>query len=438
MQNQHLLSNKQAVISVRLSWNCTSEEDFWGHMVLANNPTEFYEATSDTSDLSELLIIQQPQGNETDIPCVVHLQCIPQAGIEIVCLHVVSQARTMEVYSSSEYCGTCRGEPVHTSQDNCVKENVLLYKKNIRLDSPTNSCEIKLLSLQEKPSVAINKIVVEAAPVKAMKSSPAAGVSIDLKRVQNMMESMGTRLSPGAQHLMDMVQFQQKNSKDMMSSFLPLLLRQSQFKDCNNESMKSAPTIITGSTAADAIQTTEQSSVNDFRFDHTYAESSPNTITEDADGQVQNHECHRHQLQTNGILPSTNHVKEINSFLCNQTWDKQNTSATEMFSLLQRVCGQVQQLRLNNMQSDLKTVPGEDLCLGSEQAHSCCSTLEVVIAKKLESIEQKLMDHIDHRMKELQENLQRTILATSLAQKTERVKAEIHCCRCTELANENV
>ncbi|XP_039625317.1 ATPase PAAT isoform X2 [Polypterus senegalus] len=388
--------------------------------------------------MSELLIIQQPQDNETGIPCVVHLQCIPQAGIEIVCLHVVSQARTMEVYSSSEYCGTCRGEPVHTSQDNCVKENVLLYKKNIRLDSPTNSCEIKLLSLREKTNVAINKIVVETAPVKAMKSSSAAGVSIDLKRVQNMMESMGTRLSPGAQHLMDMVQFQQKNSKDMMSGFLPLLLGQSQFKVCNNESMKSASTFITGSTAADAIQTIEQSSVKDFRFDHTYAESSPNTIAEDAGGKFQNHECHRHQVQTNGILPSTNHVKETNSFLCNQTRDKQNTSATEMFSLLQRVCGQVQQLRLNNMQSDLKTVPGEDSCLGSEQAHSCCSALEVVIAKKLESIEQKLMDHIDHRMKELQESLQRTILATSLAQKTEGVKGEIHCCRCTELANENV
>ena len=36
------------------------------------------------------------------------------------------------------------------------------------------------------------------------------GQSIDMERVQSMVQEMGTSLSPGAQSLMDMVQIQQK------------------------------------------------------------------------------------------------------------------------------------------------------------------------------------------------------------------------------------
>lgn len=41
---------------------------------------------------------------------------------------------------------------------------------------------------------------------------PSLGSSIDLDRVQTIMESMGSKLSPGAQQLMDMVRYQQKVS----------------------------------------------------------------------------------------------------------------------------------------------------------------------------------------------------------------------------------
>uniref|UniRef100_A0A8C5Z354 Uncharacterized protein n=3 Tax=Marmota TaxID=9992 RepID=A0A8C5Z354_MARMA len=42
-------------------------------------------------------------------------------------------------------------------------------------------------------------------------SSPALGSRIDLDKVQTIMESMGSKLSPGAQQLMNMVRFQQQN-----------------------------------------------------------------------------------------------------------------------------------------------------------------------------------------------------------------------------------
>ena len=48
-----------------------------------------------------------------------------------------------------------------------------------------------------------------------MKSVPdfaALGSGIDIRKVQTIVESVGSKLSPGAQQLMDMVRFQQKVS----------------------------------------------------------------------------------------------------------------------------------------------------------------------------------------------------------------------------------
>ncbi|KFQ18416.1 Uncharacterized protein C10orf88, partial [Merops nubicus] len=93
-------------------------------------------------------------------------------------------------------------------------EKVTLYKKYFKFECPAASCRIKLLSLGEKQSVLISKIVVEVqrVPAKLAADLPSLGSSIDLDRVQMIMESMGSKLSPGAQQLMDMVRCQQKNS----------------------------------------------------------------------------------------------------------------------------------------------------------------------------------------------------------------------------------
>ena len=58
----------------------------------------------------------------------------------------------------------------------------------------------------------ISKVVVQLRRVSANSStsSPALGSRIDLQRVQTLMEAMGSKLSPGAQQLMNMVKFQQQ------------------------------------------------------------------------------------------------------------------------------------------------------------------------------------------------------------------------------------
>lgn len=52
-------------------------------------------------------------------------------------------------------------------------------------------------------------------PGAELQPDPTSG--IDLHRVRAMMEEMGTTLSPGAQNLMEMVQFQQKVSTGRFS-----------------------------------------------------------------------------------------------------------------------------------------------------------------------------------------------------------------------------
>lgn len=53
---------------------------------------------------------------------------------------------------------------------------------------------------------------MKTASAKLATDFPSLSSSIDLDRVQTIMESMGSKLSPGAQQLMDMVRCQQKVS----------------------------------------------------------------------------------------------------------------------------------------------------------------------------------------------------------------------------------
>lgn len=46
--------------------------------------------------------------------------------------------------------------------------------------------------------------------LQQVEPSPALGPGIDMQQVQGLVIEMGTSLSPGAQNLMEMVQFQQQ------------------------------------------------------------------------------------------------------------------------------------------------------------------------------------------------------------------------------------
>lgn len=68
----------------------------------------------------------------------------------------------------------------------------------------------QLLSLGGRGSVAVARVVMGLQTLTPVDCSLSLGPSIDMLRVQSMVEEMGASLSPGAQSLMNMVQFQQK------------------------------------------------------------------------------------------------------------------------------------------------------------------------------------------------------------------------------------
>ncbi|XP_029466435.1 GPI mannosyltransferase 4 [Rhinatrema bivittatum] len=147
-------------------------------------------------------------------PCFLYLQCDPRGKEEILSLTVISQARNMEIYAKEEeYVGTSRGE-VYLAASDSGNGTVTFYRKFLKMESPTPACKVKLLSHGGKERLLLRNITVEltASTVQCPRSFPPLGTSIDLGRVQTMMDCMGCKLSPGAQQLLSMVQHQQKQN----------------------------------------------------------------------------------------------------------------------------------------------------------------------------------------------------------------------------------
>ncbi|TFK07856.1 WD repeat-containing protein 96 [Platysternon megacephalum] len=203
-------------IAAGCSWDCVSPSSPGG---LADTLRLLPEGASDGETLAppecgeNAVVLERRLNDEKETSCLLYLQCDPHGSEEIVCVGILSEARNMEVYVGEEYCGTGRGQTVCTIQ-NDRNDKVTLYKKYLKLEYSTPSCRIKLLSIGERQRVLITKIVVQVKSVSAKSASdlPSLGSSIDLDRVQTMVESMGSKLSPGAQQLMNMVRLQQKNS----------------------------------------------------------------------------------------------------------------------------------------------------------------------------------------------------------------------------------
>ncbi|MGH0130932.1 UNVERIFIED_CONTAM: hypothetical protein FKN15_003134 [Acipenser sinensis] len=385
-----------------------------------------------SSGMDELVFLEQPQDNGGDSPCVLHLQCTSQGGCEIAFLQVVSEARIIEVYSDTEYCGTCRGEKVSSLQINGVNESISLYKKRVHLECPVTSCEVKLLSLGRKNRVGVNNVLLGVKPVKKLASFPSGGTSIDLERVQTMVESMGTKLSPGAQHLMDMVQFQQKNQQDNLGGCLGLLMGNRQFAALGKENAGSRPTpdinargflgLLMGNRQFAALgkenagsrptpyinaQTAEDFELAGGSLDHNSASSLEAEVTA---GGVLTTENLEHPFGVDNGVPPANQITDmVSSYLRNQTKQKQNTISVDMLPFLQSVCGQVKQLRIEDGAQKSEAVqrskPGPEL----EKEHVCCSSLEKVLVKQMEMMEKRLMHCIDQRLNALEDSLERKV-----------------------------
>ncbi|XP_034292277.1 ATPase PAAT isoform X1 [Pantherophis guttatus] len=397
-------------VSVACSWKCPSD---LARVLCVVPAGEF-----DAEELSEpaangqnVVVLEGEINDDGVVPCLLYLHCDPCGSEEIVSLSIISEARNMEVYLDDEYYGTGRGERAFTVKHGSNGDQVSLYKKYLKLECSTVSCKIKLLSISEKQRVLINKIIVQVQSTCA-KTGPSVtlGSGIDLDKVQTIMESMGSKLSPGAQQLLDMVRFQQKNGISFGGKLQTIL--------GGNGFVYGKKHPIDGLKEASDFE----------RLDHLSNGPSllkTNLVAKTVSEDLNAHSKITKQVTGNifelpGLQPCTVHSESdckglLASFFQEQRSENSNIpNSTLLLPLLQTVCGQVDHLSIDEKDKccEKKFASQKDgiQTVGLEQQHICLY-LEKFMSKRIDLTEKRLMDYIDLRMQKLQEHIDNKLAA---------------------------
>ncbi|XP_010148420.1 PREDICTED: uncharacterized protein C10orf88 homolog, partial [Eurypyga helias] len=259
-------------------------------------------------------------------------------------------------------------------------EKVTLYEKYFKFEYPAASCRIKLLSI---------------------------GSSIDLDRVQTIMESMGSKLSPGAQQLMDMVRCQQKNSLPLGDKLNWIFGKNSDFGGDH---------AIDGLCGA-AIQTSlDQSTSEPLHVkNHLTSETVYEDLKINCDPSTQipergnTSDSERLATQQNTV-DLRKDFKVMGSLHAQEQASKTLNTANPpmLLPFLQNLCHQVNHLRLKDgdRRFGKNAVTKEEgvQCDGVEQ-QPICSYLEKIISKNMDLMEKNLMDYIDRQIQALQTHI---------------------------------
>ncbi|XP_041941532.1 ATPase PAAT [Alosa sapidissima] len=415
--SEQMKTSEDGVISGRISWASRSEDCHICDVIKTHQEDDLQEVdTTVRSDGAPLYLDQVG-----DTPCVITLQCAPNPRSVITSLLVVSEARTIEVYSASgDYCGTCRGEKDPTINHEGTTESRPFYRKHLKFECPITSCEVKLLSLGGRASVGIAGIHVSVQVLEAKLQQVGTGGSIDLQQVQAMMEEMGTTLSPGAQHLMDMVQFQQKSKADAMGSFFPLLAGSGVFAGLTKgASVPSPPTA-----RAPPPSPSPSPSPSPFSFAALAHPPALTTAAQDnaslseaaAPGAAGHRPCPTPSaaLSASGraALPpappaglSQGKLAEVMSALMRAPPGQHCAATPDLLPLLQSVCCQVAQLRMDDTAAIAIAQGKAHVPNGPPEAHTCCSGLEEALERRLQQMEARLREHLDLRLDSLEHKL---------------------------------
>ncbi|XP_078793833.1 ATPase PAAT isoform X1 [Oryzias latipes] len=332
-------------------------------------------------------------------PCVLMLRCSPDSCTAIRRLRLITEARTMEVYDQTgEYCGTARG-----SRTDCVVSDSAdrgpFFSKQLLLETPALACEVKLLSLAGRNSVLVGRIIVGLQPVKPR---PLPGSSIDLQRVQGLVEEMGAKLSPGAQNLMEMVQFQQQNSGGSLGSFLPLLMGGGALTALAEGGgvtpirRRPPPEV---SVSSDSSSSAEQTPLaeNGEKSEGSAPPAPPHLNGNKSEFQVN---VGRAVNTEHGVPLSPSHLTAVMSdFLKRQGCGE--VQSPDLLPVLQSVCGQVTRLRLDGASAVEK----------ENELRNGCWKLDSAMERRLEEMERRLKEHLDRRLDALEQKLEAALLS---------------------------
>ncbi|XP_070783513.1 ATPase PAAT [Enoplosus armatus] len=358
---------------------------------------ELSQSEGDETNWAGPVLLEQ---TEEGSPCVLMLHCSPCSPTAISRLLVISEARTMEVYSEmGEYCGTVRGERDDSIQPDSSDRGPF-YKKQLILEHPSSACEVKLLSLAGRSSVLVWRVIVG---LQQLHPCPARGPGIDMQQVQCLVEEMGTSLSPGAQNLMDMVHFQQKNQTSSLGGFLPLLMGGGALSALAQAANISPAVVSNQPSSADSrppggsIRPADEAPpAQNGAISDGSTSSSPdlpvsgvntkNIMSSESRGPV----CHA-QL-----------ADMMSHFLKGHGHGQALSSGPELLPMLQSVCGQVTKLRLD----DAAAVADKE-----NKMRNGSWELDSAMERRLEEMERRLMEHVDRRLDALEQKLEKALLS---------------------------
>ncbi|XP_078269683.1 ATPase PAAT isoform X2 [Rhinoraja longicauda] len=419
-------SGSAAVVCARAAWKCGKGglREVLRLVVAAADSSEGG-AGGESPLRTEPVILERPQTNTVETPCLLYLQCSKQL-VEIIFVEVVSEAKTMEVYTDEEYCGTCHGQRLDHSQINSGHEQIVLFKKYFKLEFPSSSCELKLLSLGGKAKVQIGKILlgIRHASIGISRGISPLGKNINLQRVQTMMDSMGTKLSPGAQQLLNMVQFQQKNQAAIGGLFQGIfgtrnlteigkVIGSSQTTGLSEEGVSSHECIETNPISISQMEETKGS-------EEIFILNGESTETRDASNLATGINDKKTEYDSEASARDADEQKFaggdlqelVSTYLCKQSNGEQNSFNSDMLPFLRNLCSQVNELRIGEKTKAVKhDVAAEDGTCGRLYQQTFRIELEKHITEHMELIEQRLKDYIDHRINILQDDLDKKFVS---------------------------
>nr|XP_060624572.1 ATPase PAAT [Anolis sagrei ordinatus] len=393
-------------LSLACSWECLAELTSVVRLVPEG------ELGSWEKEGENIVVLERRLNPDNNTPCSLYLHCDAYGSEEIVGLGIVSEARNMEVYIGEEYCGTARGEKICTMEHESKNDHVTLYKKYLKLECSTASCKIKLLSISEKQRVFLSKIIVLVKSVskKAVPDLASLGTGIDLGKVQTIVESMGSKLSPGAQQLLDMVRVQQQNGLPFGGKLQNILGR-------NGLALGNNHTVDGWKKAANLGRLDDLPNNLSLLNDN----SAAGMLTEDLNIDKNKHHSNMvvpsgHQAPEPSAVVLQNDFKDLVSSFLEEQGNKNTSiaSSTQLLPFLQTICGQVNRLRIDekNKHCENSTLSEDDgIQTFSIDQQPVCLHLEKIISKKMELMEKRLMDYIDLHMQKLQEHVDNKIAA---------------------------
>ncbi|XP_054454795.1 ATPase PAAT isoform X2 [Anoplopoma fimbria] len=386
------------------AWTCHAQEHQLAHVLLPVH-------VSNKDDCEEEL--SQPQGDETNCggpvlleqteegsPCVLTLRCSPCSPTAISRLLVISEARTMEVYDQmGEYCGTIRGEKDDSIQPDSSDRGPF-YKKQLILEHPSSACEVKLLSLGGRSSVLVCRVIVG---LQTLQPCVARGPGIDMQQVQCLVEEMGTSLSPGAQNLMEMVQFQQKNQTSSLGGFLPLLMGGGVFSALTQGANISPAAVSNQPQPADSRPPVGSIRPADEAPPAQNGAMTGGSTSSSPDLQVSGVNTKNIASSESGGPVSHAQLAEMMSHLLKgQVHGQAVNSGPELLPMLQNLCGQVTKLRLDDATA---------LAEKEKMMRNGSWELDSAMERRLEEMERRLMEHVDRRLDALEQKLEKALFS---------------------------